>query len=269
MDELLSRDGVRLAFERVDGQKAPVIFVHGWCCDHEFFAPQLAYFADRGHQVLALDLRGHGRSDKPVQPYTMPSFADDIAWLCGELKLPPAILVGHSMGGIVAFDLAVRYPELVAAVAMLDAAIVVPDAAWPGIAGMIASLRAPTYRAALIDYVARALILPSDDKTRAHWILERMSSAPQHVMVSAFEGLRDYDPDIGGRRLDVPALYISADEAVARTDMARLQQLVPTLAHGRTVGSGHFCQLEVPDQVNAMLNRFIDLTRPDGARSRQ
>ena len=50
---------------------------------------------------------------------------------------------------------------------------------------------------------------------------------------------------------------IVADEPSARTDMARLQKLIPDLHIGRTVGSGHFCQLEVPDQVNAMLSRFI------------
>ena len=261
---LLSRDDIHLSFDEAAGRRAPIVLVHGWCCDHEFFTPQVAYFANLGHHVVAVDLRGHGRSDKPVQAYTMPGFADDIAWLCGELKLPGAIVVGHSMGGIVAFDLAVRYPQLVAAVAMIDAAIVVPETARPGIAGMIESLRGPSYRTALTDYVSKALILPTDDQSRSHWILDRMSGTPQYVMVSAFEGLRDYDPDIGGRRLGVPALYIAADEAVARTDMSRMQELVPNLAHGRTVGSGHFCQLEVPDQVNAMLSRFIDMARPDG-----
>lgn len=266
---ILARDGIQLAFDSAPGRKTPIIFVHGWCCDHEFFAPQFAQFAELGHHVVAVDLRGHGGSDKPVQAYRMPGFADDLAWLCGELKLPPAILVGHSMGGIVAFDFAVRYPQLATAVAMLDAAIVVPDTARPGIAGMIESLRGPYYRTALTDYVSRALILPTDEKSRSQWILDRMSRAPQHVMVSAFEGLRDYDPDIGGRRLAVPGLYIAADEAIARTDMARLRELAPDLTYGRTVGSGHFCQLEVPDQINAMLNRFIDLMRPDGLGSRQ
>lgn len=257
---LLSNDGVPLAFDDVPGARMPLLLVHGWCCDREFFAPQLAYFRALGHRVIAVDLRGHGRSGKPEQAYSMPGFADDLAWLLGELDLVEAIVIGHSMGGIVAYDLAVRFPRLVRAVAMIDAAIVVPEAARPGIAGMIAALRGPDYRSALTDYVSKALLLPTDDISRARWILQRMAGAPQHVMVSAFEGLRDYDPEIGGRRLGVPGLYISADQAVARTDMARLGALAPQLAYGRTVGSGHFCQLEVPDQVNAMLHRFIDLS---------
>ncbi len=64
----------------------------------------------RGHSVMALDLRGHGRSDKPDQQYTMRVFADDVAWLCAELELTKPILIGHSMGGIISFDLAARYP---------------------------------------------------------------------------------------------------------------------------------------------------------------
>jgi pimeloyl-ACP methyl ester carboxylesterase len=55
----------------------------------------------------------------------------------------------------------------------------------------------------------------------------------------------------------VPLLYISANEPAARCDIAALAALFPQIAFGRTVGSGHFCQLEVPDQVNAMIDRFV------------
>jgi pimeloyl-ACP methyl ester carboxylesterase len=64
------------------------------------------------HRVVRLDLRGHGQSDKPLQSYTMEAFADDVAWMCTELGLRGPVIIGHSMGSIVAFDLACRYPEL-------------------------------------------------------------------------------------------------------------------------------------------------------------
>jgi pimeloyl-ACP methyl ester carboxylesterase len=84
-----------------------------------------------------------------------------------------------------------------------------------------------------------------------------MSSTPQHVVVSAFEGLRDYDPSEAAGGLAVPGLYIAADELQPRSDMGRFHEMFPQILYGKTVGSGHFCQLEVPEQVNAMIERFL------------
>ena len=253
----LRRDGVDLFYEEAQGDAAPVLLVHGWCCDHTYFAPQFEHFANRGHRVVAVDLRGHGKSDKPHQPYTMQVFADDLAWMCERLELAKPVVVGHSMGGIVAFDLAARYPGLTSAVVMLDAAVVLPSAARAAIPAFLEELRGPGYREALRNYAANSLFIPTDDRERMERILEGMSSAPQHVVVSAFEGLRDYDPTEASGGLAVPAVYIAADEARPRSDMARFHELAPRILYGKTVGSGHFCQLEVPEQVNAMIDRFL------------
>ena len=253
----LRRDGVDLFYEEAQGEDPPILLVHGWCCDHAYFAPQLEHFARRGHRVVAVDLRGHGRSDRPLQAYTMQVFADDLAWVCGRLELAKPVVVGHSMGGIVAFDLAARYPELPSGVVMLDAAVVLPSAARAAIPGFLRKLRGPGYREALRDYVANSLFIPTDDRERQGRILEGMSSAPRHVVVSAFEGLRDYDPTEATGGLAVPAVYIAADEAQPRSDMTRFHELAPRILYGKTVGSGHFCQLEVPEQVNAMIERFV------------
>ena len=65
-----------------------------------------------------MDLRGHGRSDKPEGGYVMDVFADDLAWVCERIGLEKPVVIGHSMGGIVAFDPSTsppatpRYPRL-------------------------------------------------------------------------------------------------------------------------------------------------------------
>jgi pimeloyl-ACP methyl ester carboxylesterase len=256
----LERNGVALFHEQAGEGEPPILLVHGWCCDHTYFAPQFEHFAGRGHRVLAVDLRGHGRSDKPRQGYTMRLFADDLAWICDRIGAEKPVVVGHSMGGIVAFDLAARYPDLPSAVAMLDAAVVLPSAARAAIPGLLEELRGPGYREALRGYVANSLFIPTDDQERKERVLAGMSSAPQHVVVSAFEGLRDYDPTEATGGLAVPAVYIAADELQPRSDMACFHELAPQALYGKTVGSGHFCQLEVPEQVNAMIERFLAIT---------
>src|SRR5215217_1049177 len=126
--EQLRRDGVDLFYQEAAGGDPPVLLVHGWCCDHTYFAPQFERYAARGQRVVAVELRGHGRSDKPEGTYAIGVFADDLAWVCEQIGLEKPVIIGHSMGGIVVFDLAARYPALPSAVIMLDAAIVLPSA---------------------------------------------------------------------------------------------------------------------------------------------
>lgn len=256
---LLDKAGIALHYESIAGAAQPIVFIHGWCCDHTFFKPQADYFAALGHHIISPDLRGHGQSDKPEQSYPIAAFSDDVVWMCRELNVKRPILVGHSMGGIIAFDIATRYPDLPAAIAMLDAAIVLPDTARAVIPAFLESLEGPDHANALRAFVGSVFFIPTDDPDRKRRILDVMANAPQHVMVSAYRGLADYNAETTPSRVAVPSLYIVADEPSARTDMARLQKLIPDLNIGRTVGSGHFCQLEVPDQINAMLSRFIEI----------
>src|SRR5258707_858589 len=93
----LNRDDVALYFkDEGSGTAPPMLFVHGWGCDHTFFAPQQAHFS-HFQRTIAVDLRGHGASSAPIQDYTVEGFVDDLAHLCRELTLPKSIVVGHSM----------------------------------------------------------------------------------------------------------------------------------------------------------------------------
>jgi pimeloyl-ACP methyl ester carboxylesterase len=258
----LRQEGAALFYEQTGGGEPPILLVHGWCCDHTYFAPQFEHFASRGHRVVAVDLRGHGKSNKPQQDYTIRLFADDLAWTCHRIGLEKPVVVGHSMGGIVAFDLAARYPDMLSAVVMIDAAVVLPSASRAAIPGFLEQLRGPDFREALRRYAANSLFIPTDDGERKRRILGSMSSTPQHVMVSAFEGLRDFDPTEATGGLAVPAVYVAADELKPRSDMSRFHELAPQILSGKTVGSGHFCQLEVPEQINAMIERFLAITLP-------
>lgn len=262
----LTRDGTALAYDLIDGPARPVLLVHGWCCDRRFLAPQAAHFAALGHTVVSVDLRGHGDSDKPKQPYPMAGFADDLAWICAELGLTRPLVIGHSMGGIIGFDLASRYPDLPGAVVMIDSAIIPTQAAREAMPAFIETLRGPGGPDALRQTISSVFLLPTDDPARGRWILDVMASAPRHVMVGAYVGLQDFDARANGPRATAPLLYIAADEASPRCDTQALAALCPRMAFGRTVGSGHFCQLEVPGQVNAMVDRFLATSLPPDAR---
>jgi pimeloyl-ACP methyl ester carboxylesterase len=243
------------------------VLIHGWCCDRTFLAPQLHHFHARGHTVLALDLSGHGESDKPDQRYSFTRFGNDVRFLCEQLELDQPVLIGHSMGGVVAFELASRFPLWPRAIVMIDSGVACPDATRKAAAEALPLLEGPDGPAHLRAIAERAFFLPTDDAARRAHILDVMGQAPKAVMVSGAEMIRDYNPSPAKGRLVAPALYIAADEPSARSDLDRLKDLVPHVQTGRTVGSGHFCQLEVPDQVNAMIARFLLLTLERGPAS--
>ncbi|RJX30555.1 MAG: alpha/beta hydrolase [Desulfarculus sp.] len=247
---ILRREGVGLFYELAGSGGPPLVFIHGMTCDHSFFAPQVEYFAPR-HQVLNLDLRGHGRSDRPQQDYRIPGFAADTAWLCQELGLGPAVVAGHSMGGAVALEMARRHPQRVRAAAVLDTTVLSsPERTEKLLPAMQRRMAQPDYREAFREYFGR-FFLASDDAGLKARVLAAMLATPQHVIVSLFEALR---------QAACPLLYLAAANHLSEpTEMKKLR---PELITGQVVGSGHFLTLQVPEQANAMLERFLALLGP-------
>src|SRR5262245_32661776 len=250
----LNRDGVALAYEEAGSGAPPMLLIHCWCCDHTYMRPQLAHF-QRHHRIISVDLRGHGESDKPKAEYSPAVFADDLAWLCRQLVVEKPVVVGHSMGGNVAFELARRHPTLPAAVIALDSAIVPPSWLTDAAAQHLEALRQPGYVQAQRQFVA-GFFAPTDQESLKGEILDGMSSLPQHVMISALDGhILSWDGPAAAAACNVPALLITA--AMPLSDVERMRQQCPQLVVGQTVGAGHFNNRVVPEQVNAMIERFL------------
>jgi len=102
------------------GQGQPLILVHGLGSSGRDWEKQLPAFS-KYYQVVTFDLRGHGQSQKPSGPYSIPLFAKDTAELIKALGISPIHVVGISLGGMVAFQLAVDYPELVRSLVVVNA----------------------------------------------------------------------------------------------------------------------------------------------------
>jgi len=94
------------------GAGAPLVFLHGIAGDHLYWKGQMRAFARR-FRCLAPDNRDAGQSGPAVAPYTIGDLAADVAALLDTLGLPEAHLVGLSLGGMIALELAVAYPSRV------------------------------------------------------------------------------------------------------------------------------------------------------------
>jgi pimeloyl-ACP methyl ester carboxylesterase len=232
--------------------------VHGWTCDHTYFAPQRDHLAKR-HRVVSVDLRGHGESDKPKTKYSIDGFADDVAWLSRELGLEKPIVIGHSMGGMTALELAARHPDVPGAIVVCDSPMAIPAPLAANLGAVTEALRGPDWRPAHRAFLEGALFGPSDDPARKAKILAQMTSAPDDVTLGCWEAIVSADMDGALTRCKVPFLYLAATTPLV--DLNRLRELCAHVVVGQTVGAGHFHQLEVPDQVNGMIDRFLAISK--------
>lgn len=118
-------NGITLYYE-VHGDGPPLVLILGLGADIGVFQPLVRDLAAH-HRVLAFDNRGAGRSGKPHEPYTVPMMADDTAGLVRAVGMAGAAVLGISLGGRIAMELAVRHPELVGRLVLVStAARVVP-----------------------------------------------------------------------------------------------------------------------------------------------
>jgi pimeloyl-ACP methyl ester carboxylesterase len=115
-DDVFDSNGVKIRYVTV-GKGEPIVLLHGWMSDSSMWGRLDTNPAAKEYQLIAVDLRGHGKSDKPHEPEKYgPEMAEDVVRLLDHLKLPKAHLVGYSMGAIVAGKVAATHPDRVLSV---------------------------------------------------------------------------------------------------------------------------------------------------------
>lgn len=246
-------DGLRLYYERAGSGDPELLLVHGWCCDHTAFKPQFDHFS-HAHTVTALDLRGCGRSDRPVKGYGIRDFTDDLARFCAAVGIAKPVVVGHSLGGMIAVELAAHHPSIARALVLVDPGPIHPlPRTVEFFSSFAEELAGPggedVRRAHVQDMGAR-------DEGLADWIAELMCAVPLPIAADVIRGVAAWDGPSAFALCTVPTLLLRANLDEDPEDI-RLRSIKPDLEVGITIGAGHFHQLEVPEQVNAMIERFL------------
>jgi pimeloyl-ACP methyl ester carboxylesterase len=249
----IERDGVRLAYEQTGAGAPALLLIHGAFANRSAYDLQVDHFAS-SHEVVRVDMRGHGESDRPEGPYSIPEFADDVAYMARELGLRDAVVVGHSMGGLVAVEMAGHHADVVGAVVTLDSPSLIPGWSNEFAHPIDDEMEGANVRDVLEAFLRRAEH-PADDHARWDQSLASVRELPEHVIRATWAAL-EWDPAPALRACQVPFLYL--DHGQPGYDLTELRALCPQVASGQTVGAGHRALQDVPDQVNAMLERFID-----------
>ena len=250
----LTRNGVSIRYTEAGAGHPPLVFIHGWTCNLTNWRDQIPHFAKK-HRVVALDLPGHGESDKPDQDYTIDGFVEDAAWLIGELKLDKPVVIGHSMGGVIALNLARKHPDLVSAIVMIDAPInPLPDATRPLVDQLFAGMQTPAYAAVGAGFARMTFFNTDSPPELVEEVVAGVGQTPQRVMHSALASTLSPESGAAGP-IPVPALFIRAATAYASEEELRARY--PGLGM-ITVPAAHFVQMEQPAAVNNIIADFLD-----------
>ena len=257
MTEFASVPGARLAYDVAGAGDPPMIFVHGWCCDRSYFAPQVRHFS-ASHAVVTVDLRGHGESGGPEPgpgAYDIAVLADDVLAVAAAAAFRQPVLVGHSLGALIGLSCAAR-PGALRALVMIDPAPITNEPAKAFLRESVDAVRGDddgSWRTAF----ARGMFLPTDVARRPEIIAGFPAVAPG-IAAAVLRAMGEFDGAsvLGGATAPV----LSIGSAVPANSPADLRRACPEITIGQTVGAGHFIQLEVPEQVNAMIERFLAIT---------
>jgi pimeloyl-ACP methyl ester carboxylesterase len=231
---------------------AALVFIHGWACNADFWKPQMQDFPSL--RLIAIDLAGHGQSDKPQVAYTMYYFARSMDAVLTDAKVKHAVLVGHSMGTPVIRQYYRLFPTKTDGLVIVDGALrlVVSKQQMDE---FIAPLKANYQTAA--PQMIEGLIGPVKDEKLKSEIRTAMLATPDYVAVSAMDGMTDekiYETD----QIKVPVLAVLVKSPFWPPDTEEfLRSLAPTLEVTMWDGVSHFLMMEKPREFDETVQTFL------------
>lgn len=242
------------------GEGAPLVLLHGHPFDRSMWAPQLEALSEE-FRIVAIDLPGYGESSVRSDPMTMRAFADAVIEVLDRLAIQRATVVGLSMGGLVAMEMGLGYPDRIAGL------VLAATTAQPLALGERQTRRDKADLAQAVGMLPLAAEMIADlfgpsgarDQNLVLRIFAMMLSTSPDGAAAALRGRADR-PDYSSllRSLTVPSLVIAGDHDV-HSPPAVIDQLIDALPQPQLVrfaDSGHLPNLEEPGHFNDAVRTF-------------
>ncbi len=245
----------------------PIVFVHGFACGHDDWDAQVAHLSPR-HQTVTVDLRGHGASPGSAADCSIERYGADVAEVMRALALPPAILVGHSLGCRVVTEAALQAPGHTAGLVLVDGSQFAP-----GMASVLkVAFAQPNGFATVAAGLFKDMFTAKSAPATAARVLDRALRLPRAVGEKMLTDLQRYDThrltaSLASLRVPVMAIQTTySNEKRERTSMqpgqdtpylSMLRAAVPGVRVEIIEDTGHFPQLDEPARTNALMDSFL------------
>lgn len=252
------------------GDGPPILFVHGLGGHWQNWLATLPAFIG-AHRVIAPDLPGFGRSPMPAGRISIPGYTRVLAQLCDALAVTAPIVVGNSMGGLIAADLAIAHPELVRRLVLVDAAGLSIEGLWKeplltlarllrlsshgAAAAASPLLRRPRLRRAVLQPFVRY-----PERLSGRLAGELIAGGEAPGLVGGLDAVLSYPIRDRVAAIVAPTLIVWGrnDVLVPVADAAELERLIGANARSLVFeDTGHLPMLERPSAFNALLADFI------------
>jgi 3-oxoadipate enol-lactonase len=250
-----SANGLKIYYE-VSGEGLPFVMIHANPFDHNLWMYQIARFSTY-FKVIALDIRGYGRSDKPVAPFTLKDMAEDILGVCRDESVKEAIVGGVSVGSGMALLLGLDHPEIFKALILVGGN--------SGGAGSIGErIRGYTETGIAKYHIQhlRELVAPEFPATKlGGYLLKTFAerdpwlSGESIAQIFRARGGTDMTPRLASMK--VPTLVINGEYDNSLKAGQRTASLIPNAVHKVLPKTGHACNIEDPAGFDELVIEFL------------
>jgi len=269
-------NGLELYYEVTDftrpweGQAEALVFLHGLHGHLGWWNWFQVPFFSQYYRVITLDLRGHGRSFKPANDYSIELMASDVRQLLRHLNVERAHIVGASMGGMVGLQFSLDYEAVVRSLVLVDSYPFTPRAIQGAIQKWIEDTRAKGYAQVMATFnedYAEALFSPGFWKRcpefpayETQLVLSNLM--PDAAFIGACQAIESFNVFERLGEITAPALVVTSNEGMAYEEGLRMQQAIPGSQLWAPADVGHSVQVEIPEQFNQQVLAFLRSNRP-------
>ncbi|MFD5633328.1 alpha/beta fold hydrolase [Streptomyces sp. NPDC127077] len=252
----LEVDGATLTYDDEgprDGDGVPLVFIHGWTANRHRWDHQMDHFAQK-RRVVRLDLRGHGESEGSGRR-TVAELAGDVLAVLDHLELDRFVLVGHSMGGMIAQTLTLAHPERVERLVLVNSISRMTYSRGRGLL-MAVSTKVP-FKLFVAANIQRAFA-PGYPREKIREYISASADTPREVVMTCYGAMRSFDVLDRLGEIRTPTLLIHGfhDIQLPVSQMLRMAKAYPD-AVVRIVDAGHELPVEKPAELTAALDSFV------------
>lgn len=256
MCAICKTNGINIHFTRTGEGKPTLVLLHGLTANGACWTG-LARIFEKEFDIIMPDARGHGESDVPDYGYRYEDHANDVIGLISSLKLPPVVLLGHSMGGMTAAVVACRSPKLLRGLILADPAFVSTkvqrEVRDSDVCDQHRKILGKSFEELVTD-------LHSRHPNRSLETISQIARARLQTSMAAFDILTPPLPDYKQlvRMINVPGLLIFGDTGVVSSVVVReVQSLNPKFQVKQIPKAGHGLHYDQPEQFAAAVRTFI------------